>query len=211
MNAGAEHEKSQLVLPVSASAAHERSQLAYGVDLVDSLEDKRIMEIPGDGWCLFHAIARCRSGPTESDECAVFQAQRCYLQALEFSWQMDDVDNVFVPDGEAETLKHARFLEKHGIRGDALNDNRLFLSSKVVAVLSGNEELDSYHHGTIVDLWALCKAFAFDVIIWRVPDNQYYSARSQKVLLSAEAAETLRRQPATVQLVHQDIGPPDEG
>ena len=134
------------------------------------------------------------------------KAQRCYLQALEFSWQMEDVDNLFVPDGEAETLKHARFLEEHGVRGDELSDNRLFLSSKVVAVLSGNEGLDSHHHGTIVDLWALCNAFAFDVIIWRVPDNQYYSARSQKVLSSAEAAETLRRQPATVLLVHQDIG-----
>ena len=38
-------------------------RLAGAVALVDSLEDERIMEIPGDGWRLFHAIARCRNGP----------------------------------------------------------------------------------------------------------------------------------------------------
>ena len=49
------------------------------------------------------------------------------------------------------------------------------LWSKLAAVLDVPNMLDTLHHGTSVDLWALTKAFGFDVLTWSTEPDPYGS------------------------------------
>ena len=131
-----------------------------------------VLPVPGDAYCLFHCVNFfCRQ--TDADEFAWDQhrAAGLYLRALEYLWhglrQTDAdaavIESACVPESDNELNMHRHYLHrKAGIpprKLEAVTDAETVLWSKIEAVLSKQDGLDSFHHGSVVELWALCRIF----------------------------------------------------
>ena len=80
------------------------------------------------------------------------------------------------------------------------------LWSKLTAVLEMPNMLDSIHHGTSVEVWALTKAFGFEVLVWSTDvDANYWIATMERVT-DAEAMRLAELHPHALHLVHQPMG-----
>ena len=147
--------------PIASYTVEERAQ-----------QLKRVpVDIPGDGWCLLHAVSwYLERHESHEPEWSVRKAADTYVQALEFLVQQfdgpsaADINIACMPDQPAELELHRRFLVRRGILlPDELPQGLLVLWSKLTAVLEMPNMLDSIHHGTSVEVWALTKAFGFEV------------------------------------------------
>ena len=89
---------------------------------------------------------------------------------------------------------------------DELPQGLLVLWSKLTAVLEMPNMLDSIHHGTSVEVWALTKAFGFEVLVWSTDvDANYWIATMERVT-DAEAMRLAELHPHALHLVHQPMG-----
>ena len=145
------------------SPAHNQS--AEEVVDLDQLAQARIgcdiTKVPGDGWCFFHAVSRhCSKWNTWS----ITHAAELYLQALEwlcnqkYGPRAEDVQLACVPFDDRELELHKQYLlraHKSNPSLAELTDSEIVLLSKLVAVLQKPRALDSIHHGSFVELWAL--------------------------------------------------------
>ena len=68
-----------------------------------------------------------------------------------------------MPETEAELERHREFVRRRGGVEAQVPDAKLVLWSKVLAVVEQPNCLDSFHHGTSAELWALTQQFA---IVW---------------------------------------------
>ena len=132
-------------VPNTARMDVESSQeeLQHGVAAASQREQRvqdNIIQIPGDGWCFFHAVGRyCTQATTWSTS----YAAEIYLQALE--WLLDAragprADEVLIactPESEAELNKHRKFIcaRSPGVDTTAWTDTDVVLWSKLLANL----------------------------------------------------------------------------
>ena len=172
------------------------------------------MAVPGDGWCLFHAVARygARPGAGARPRWCLRAAAEIYLQALEWLWaalagpDAAATEAACVPETEAELERHRDFVRRRGGVEAQVPDAKLVLWSKVLAVVEQPNGLDSFHHGTSAELWALTQQFDFDAIVWSgVPDANYW-ARTQTRVTDEECRTAVARLPTVLQLLHREIG-----
>ena len=80
------------------------------------------VDIPGDGWCLLHAVSwYLERHESHEPEWSVRKAADTYVQALEFLIQQfdgpsaADINIACMPDQPAELELHRRFLQRRGI------------------------------------------------------------------------------------------------
>ena len=173
-----------------------------------------VVAVPGDGWCLFHAVARYGARPGEGarPRWCLRAAAEIYLQALEWLWaalagpDAAATEAACVPETEAELERHRDFVRRRGGVEAQVPDAKLVLWSKVLAVVEQPNGLDSFHHGTSAELWALTQQFDFDAIVWSgVPDANYW-ARTQTRVTDEECRTAVARLPTVLQLLHREIG-----
>ena len=179
-----------------------RAQVRIGCELI---------KVPGDGWCFFHAVLRhCRGWQSWS----VPQAAKLYLQALEWMCnpkngpRADEVAIASVPFDAREAALHQRFLQhaKQLQVVEGLTEADTVLWSKVVAVLEKPRMLDSIHHGSAVELWALTQAFDFHCLIWSHEDDRNIWIHDMAYITDAEAAVKLQEHSNVLELFHRNIG-----
>ena len=134
------------------------------------------------------------------------------MQALEWLWaalagpDAAATEAACVPETEAELERHRDFVRRRGGVEAQVPDAKLVLWSKVLAVVEQPNGLDSFHHGTSAELWALTQQFAFDAIVWSgVPDANYW-ARTQTRVTDEECRTAVARLPTVLQLLHREIG-----
>ena len=170
-----------------------------------------LIKVPGDGWCFFHAVLRhCRGWQSWS----VPEAAKLYLQALEWMCNQkhgpraDEVAIASVPFDDREAALHQRFLQQAGQSQvtDGLTEADTVLWSKVVAVLEKPRMLDSIHHGSAVELWALTQAFDFHCLIWSHEDDRNIWIHDMAYITDAEAAVRLQEYANVLELFHRNIG-----
>ena len=170
-----------------------------------------LIKVPGDGWCFFHAVLRhCRGWQSWS----VPQAAKLYLQALEWMCNQkhgpraDEVAIASVPFDDQEAALHQRFLQQAGQLQvtEGLTEADTVLWSKVVAVLEKPRMLDSIHHGSAVELWALTQAFDFHCLIWSHEDDRNIWIHDMACITDAEAAVKLQEHSNVLELFHRNIG-----
>ena len=182
---------------------------------LDMLAQARIgcelIKVPGDGWCFFHAVLRhCRGWQSWS----VPQAAKLYLQALEWMCNQkhgpraDEVAIASVPFDDREAALHQRFLQqaKQLQVAEGLTEAETVLWSKVVAVLEKPRMLDSIHHGSAVELWALTQAFDFHCLIWSHEDDRNIWIHDMAYITDAEAEVKLQEHSHVLELLHRNIG-----
>ena len=142
------------------------------------------------------------------------EAARVYLQALEWLCQAKDgtlgpeVHAACVPFDDREQALHERYIaQQRGtpIKG-SLSPTDTVLWSKVIAVVRQPQVLDSIHHGSAVELWALTQAFEFDCLIWSAATNNNIWVRSMEHVDDATAHTKLAETSNVLELVHQDMG-----
>ena len=170
-----------------------------------------LIKVPGDGWCFFHAVLRhCRGWQSWS----VPQAAKLYLQALEWMCNQkhgpraDEVAIASVPFDDREAALHQRFLQqaKQLQVAEGLTEADTVLWSKVVAVLEKPRMLDSIHHGSAVELWALTQAFDFHCLIWSHEDDRNIWIHDMAYITDAEAAVKLQEHSNVLELFHRNTG-----
>ena len=106
-----------------------------------------VVAAPGDGWCLFHVVARYgeRTGEGARPRWCLRAAAEMYLQALGRLWaalagpDAAAIEAACVPETEAELERHRDFVRRRG---------GLDQWSKVLAVVEQPNGLGSFHHGT---------------------------------------------------------------
>ena len=160
---------------------------------------KVAVPIPGDGWCLLHAVSWYLRGH-ESPELAwcVSKAAKTYLQALE--WLMNqlvgskapEVLAACMPEQEHELEQHKTFLRHHRITLlPHMSDALVVLCSKVVRILEMPRMLDTIHHAGHAELRALMEAFDFAILIWQTEtdNNRWIGAGMDDLLLSDTDAQ----------------------
>ena len=88
-----------------------------------------------------------------------------------------------------------KIMERRGILlPDELPQGLLVLWSKLTAVLEMLNMLDSIHHGTSVEVWALTKAFGFEVLFWSTEVNaNYWIATMERVFPVVFSGPTARK------------------
>ena len=197
-----------------SNSATEQPEASYTVEARAERLRKVPVDIPGDGWCLLHAVSwYLERHESHEPEWSVRKAADTYVQALEFLVQQfdgpsaADINIACMPDQPAELELHRRFLERRGILlPDELPQGLLVLWSKLTAVLEMPNMLDSIHHGTSVEVWALTKAFGFEVLVWSTDvDANYWIATMERVT-DAEAMRLAELHPHALHLVHQPMG-----
>ena len=170
-----------------------------------------LIRIPGDGWCFFHAVLRhCRGWQSWS----IPEAAKLYLQALEWMCKQkygpraDDVAIASVPFDDREAGLHLGFLQqaKQLEAAEGLTPADIVLWSKVVAVLEKPRMLDSIHHGSVVELWALTQAFDFHCLIWSQEDNKNIWIQDMAYITDAETQQKLQEHSNVLELFHRSSG-----
>ena len=192
----------------------EQESTSYTVEARAQRLQKVPVEIPGDGWCLLHAVSwYLERHESHEPAWSVRKAADTYLQALEFLVQQfdgpsaGDINIACMPDQPAELELHRRFLERRGIfLPDELPHGLLVLWSKLTAVLEMPNMLYSIHHGTSVEVWALTKAFGFEVLVWSTEVNANYWIATMERVTDAEALRLAELHPHALHLVHQPMG-----
>ncbi|CAL1151362.1 unnamed protein product, partial [Cladocopium goreaui] len=196
------------------NTATEQPGASYTVEARAQRLRRVPVDIPGDGWCLLHAVSwYLERHESHEPEWSVRKAADTYVQALEFLVQQfdgpsaADINIACMPDQPAELELHRRFLERRGILlPDELPQGLLVLWSKLTAVLEMPNMLDSIHHGTSVEVWALTKAFDFEVLVWSTDvDANYWIATMERVT-DAKALRLAELHPHALHLVHQPMG-----
>ncbi|CAK9039941.1 unnamed protein product [Durusdinium trenchii] len=196
------------------SPAHNQS--AEEVVDLDQLAQARIgcdiTKVPGDGWCFFHAVSRhCSNWNTWS----ITHAAELYLQALEwlcnqkYGPKAEDVQLACVPFDDRELELHKQYLlraHKSNPSLAELTDSEIVLLSKLVAVLQKPRALDSIHHGSFVELWALAETFDFHCLIWSQDVDHNLWVRDQAIVSDQEAHARLQEHPQVLELLHRQIG-----
>ena len=170
-----------------------------------------IVEVPGDGWCFFHAVGRYS---TQEPGWAKLRAAEIYLQALEWLLQArtgpraDEVVIACTPENELELQKHKECVAKHtgSFGSSAWTDADILLWSKVLAVLTKPNVLDSIHHGSVVEIWALTQAFDFECLVWDPRENQNVWIRTMEQISDEAARHKLATHPNMLEIVHRDLG-----
>ena len=170
-----------------------------------------LIKIPGDGWCFFHAVLRhCRGWQSWSTS----DAAKLYLQALEWMCKQKngprahEVAIASVPFDDREAGLHLGFLQQAEQleAAEGLTAAEIVLWSKVVAVLGKPRMLDSIHHGSVVELWALIQAFDFHCLIWSQEDNKNIWIREMAYITDAETQQKLQEHPNVLELFHRNTG-----
>ena len=170
-----------------------------------------LIRIPGDGWCFFHAVLRhCRGWQSWS----IPEAAKLYLQALEWMCKQkngpraDEVAIASVPFDDREAGLHLGFLQQAEQleAAEGLTAAEIVLWSKVVAVLEKPRMLDSIHHGSVVELWALTQAFDFHCLIWSQEDNKNIWIREMAYITDAETQQKLQEHSNVLELFHRNTG-----
>ena len=170
-----------------------------------------LIKIPGDGWCFFHAVLRhCRGWQSWS----ISDAAKLYLQALEWMCKQkngpraDEVAIASVPFDDREAGLHLGFLQQAEQleAAEGLTAAEIVLWSKVVAVLEKPRMLDSIHHGSVVELWALTQAFDFHCLIWSQEDNKNIWIRDMAYITDAEIQQKLQEHSNVLELFHRSTG-----
>lgn len=188
--------------------------LQHGVAAASQREQRvqdNIIQIPGDGWCFFHAVGRyCTRATTWSTS----HAAEIYLQALE--WLLDArsgprADEVLIactPESDAELNKHRTFISARspGVDTTAWTDTDVVLWSKLLAILEKPCMLDSIHHGSAVEIWALTQAFGFDCLVWSSNVNENHWIRTMQQMTDMASASKLQETSNVLELVHRDTG-----
>eukprot|EP00435_Cladocopium_sp_Y103_P000367 s1066_g1.t1 len=180
-----------------------------------NLEDRvqaPLQKVPGDGWCLFHAVARCQRLCHET-VWYVPAAARVYLATLEWLWaelktgNAESMRKACVPESGVEVERHRSFLERRGAQVHAATaPSTLVLWSKLLAVLEGRPRLDPLHHGSAGDLWAICQCFGLEAVIWSRTPNENLWVRTQTRMTDAEAHCAVQQHRRVVQVARTDIG-----
>ena len=205
---------SNSVAASGSNNATEQPEASYTVEARAQRLRRVPVDIPGDVWCLLHAVSwYLERHESHEPEWSVRKAADTYVQALEFLVQQfdgpsaADINIACMPDQPAELELHRRFLERRGILlPDELPQGLLVLWSKLTAVLEMPNMLDSIHHGTSVEVWALTKAFGFEVLVWSTDvDANYWIATMERVT-DAEAMRLAELHPHALHLVHQPMG-----
>ena len=205
---------SNSVAASGSNNATEQPEASYTVEARAQRLRRVPVDIPGDGWCLLHAVSwYLERHESHEPEWSVRKAADTYVQALEFLVQQfdgpsaADINIACMPDQPAELELHRRFLERRGsLLPDELPQGLLVLWSKLTAVLEMPNMLDSIHHGTSVEVWALTKAFGFEVLVWSTDvDANYWIATMERVT-DAEAMRLAELHPHALHLVHQPMG-----
>ena len=170
-----------------------------------------LTKIPGDGWCFFHAVLRhCRGWQSWS----ISEAAKLYLQALEWMCKQkngpraDEVAIASVPFDDREAGLHLGFLQQAEQleAAEGLTAAEIVLWSKVVAVLEKPRMLDSIHHGSVVELWALTQAFDFHCLIWSQEDNKNIWIQDMAYITDAETQQKLQEHSNVLELFHRNTG-----
>ncbi|CAK9031745.1 unnamed protein product [Durusdinium trenchii] len=171
-----------------------------------------VTQVPGDGWCFFHAVSRyCRG----SGDWSLDDAARIYLQALEWlvlqrdGPRKDEVAAACVPFDAYELALHRQTI----VRVTGLNSAEHIdpadatLWSKLIAVLERRKTLDSIHHGSVgVELWALTQAFDLQCLIWSTTCNANIWVATLEHLTDQEAQAKVRQHPRLLELAHREGG-----
>ena len=211
----AEANVTQYALLTSAYSPVHNQSAEEVVDL-DQLAQARIgcdiTKVPGDGWCFFHAVSRhCSNWNTWS----ITHAAELYLQALEwlcnqkYGPKAEDVQLACVPFDDRELELHKQYLlraHKSNPSLAELTDSEMVLLSKLVAVLQKPRALDSIHHGSFVELWALAETFDFHCLIWSQDVDHNLWVRDQAIVSDQEAHARLQEHPQVLELLHRQIG-----
>ena len=188
--------------------------LQHGVAAASQRElrvQDNIIQIPGDGWCFFHAVGRyCTRATTWSTS----HAAEIYLQALEWLLharsgpRADEVLIACTPESDAELNKHRTFIAARspGVDTTAWTDTDVVLWSKLLAILEKPCMLDSIHHGSAVEIWALTQAFDFDCLVWSSNVNENHWIRTMQQMTDMASASKLQETSNVLELVHRDIG-----
>ena len=170
-----------------------------------------LIKIPGDGWCFFHAVLRhCRGWQSWS----ISEAAKLYLQALEWMCKQkngpraDEVAIASVPFDDREAGLHLGFLQQAEQleAAEGLTAAEIVLWSKVVAVLEKPRMLDSIHHGSVVELWALTQAFDFHCLIWSQEDNKNIWIQDMAYITDSETQQKLQEHSNVLELFHRNTG-----
>eukprot|EP00435_Cladocopium_sp_Y103_P050168 s3057_g15.t1 len=136
------------------------------------------------------------------------RAAELYLQALEWLLQnlagphSEYVQVACQPDGAQDAAKHlAMLLKQH--TPEQLHQYtapEAALCSKLLTVPQVPSSLDTHHHGSMVELWALTQRFNFDCLVWGSSKDDSFWVRTQAYLTDAEAHRTLACNPDTVEI-----------
>ena len=180
---------------------------------------QEVVSVPGDGYCLFHCV--CYFFQQGDKGAFVWDQQRAaglYLRALEYLWhglRQTDADaavmeSACVPESDNELNMHRQYLHrKAGVlprKLEAVTDAETVLWSKIEAVLSKQDGLDSFHHGSVVELWALCRIFSFEAIIWGTQAGENYRVSTLEAISSEEVKDVLAKHTNVMELVYQGLG-----
>ncbi|CAL1160877.1 unnamed protein product [Cladocopium goreaui] len=142
------------------------------------------------------------------------EAAKLYLQALEWMCKQkngpraDEVAIASVPFDDREAGLHLGFLQQAEQleAAEGLTAAEIVLWSKVVAVLEKPRMLDSIHHGSVVELWALTQAFDFHCLIWSQEDNKNIWIREMAYITDAETQQKLQEHSNVLELFHRNTG-----
>ena len=112
-----------------------------------------------------------------------------------------------MPEHPAELQLHRRFLECRGIALPVeMPEGLTVLWSKLTAVMEVPNMLDTIHHGTSVDIWALTKVFGFPVLVWSTDGDANYWIASMEQVTETEALRLADQHPQALQVLHQPMG-----
>ena len=107
-----------------------------------------------------------------------------WLQAALAGPDAAAIEAACVPETEAELERHRDFVRRRGGVEAQVPDAKLVLWSKSLAVVEQPNGLDSFHHGTSAELWALAQHFD--------PDANY-CARTQTRATDEECRAAVAR------------------
>ncbi|CAL1144306.1 unnamed protein product, partial [Cladocopium goreaui] len=113
-----------------------------------------------------------------------------------------------VPFDDREAGLHLGFLQqaKQLEAAEGLTAAEIVLWSKVVAVSEKPRMLDSIHHGSVVELWALTQAFDFHCLIWSQEDDKNIWIHDMAYITDSETQLKLQEHSNVLELFHRNTG-----